>query len=249
MISHRHGQWNVDADHAHQDIVGEIAGGFAVAGVDAGAVAVDVVVDQIHRLLHGLHAYYLQHRAEDFFLITHHVGGNVIDQRAAEVEAVFIAGHAGVTAVHHDGGALLFGAGNVTFHFGFVRGSNQRAEMVGFVGKRADFHGFHALFDTGHHAFGDFVAYGHRHRQGHTALTGRTECRAQQGINHIVQIGIGQHDGMVFRTAERLAALAVGGGGGVDVFGNRGGADEADGLHTAVGQQGIHRLFAAVNHV
>ena len=54
---------------------------------------------------------------------------------------------------------------------------------------------------------------------------------------------------MVFRTAQRLTAFPVGGGGLVNVFGNRRGADKAHRLHARVGQEHVNGLFIALHHV
>ncbi|MDI2022947.1 hypothetical protein PJL18_03491 [Paenarthrobacter nicotinovorans] len=51
---------------------------------------------------------------------------------------------------------------------------------------------------------------------------------------------------MVLRSAQGLDALAVLGGGLVDVLGDRGGADEGDAVHVRVGQQALNGFLATV---
>ena len=54
---------------------------------------------------------------------------------------------------------------------------------------------------------------------------------------------------MVFRAAQRLAALSVGGRGLVNVFRNWRGADKAHRLHARVGQEHVNGLLIALHHV
>ena len=54
---------------------------------------------------------------------------------------------------------------------------------------------------------------------------------------------------MVFRTAEGLDALAVLGAFAVDVFGDGGRSDEADGLDGGVGQDGVDGDLVSVDDV
>ena len=63
-------------------------------------------------------------------------------------------------------------------------------------------------------------------RDRHAALAGRAEARVDRGVGGEVEVGVGQHDHVVLRAAERLHALAVRGAGLVDVPRDRGRADE-----------------------
>ena len=54
---------------------------------------------------------------------------------------------------------------------------------------------------------------------------------------------------MVLGTAQRLHPLAVVGTGFVDVVGDRGGANEADGFHIGVHQQRVHRFLVPLHHI
>ncbi len=54
---------------------------------------------------------------------------------------------------------------------------------------------------------------------------------------------------MVLRPAQRLAALAVGRRGCIDVFGDGRRANEADRLHPLIGEQHVHRFLVAVDDV
>ena len=60
VVGHGHRQRHVHAHHADLDVVGEIAGRLAVAREDAGAVAIFVVVDELHGFLQRLHAHHAQ---------------------------------------------------------------------------------------------------------------------------------------------------------------------------------------------
>jgi len=84
---HGHGDGDVDADHAGLDAAGEVAGGVAVAGEDAGAVAELVVVDELEGGLEVVGADYAQDGSEDFFFVDTHGGLDVVEEGCAEEEA------------------------------------------------------------------------------------------------------------------------------------------------------------------
>jgi two-component system OmpR family sensor kinase len=88
VVGHRHRQRHVDAHHADLDVVAEVARRLAVAGEDAGAVAVFVRVDQLHGFLQRLDAHDAEHRAEDLFLVDRHAGLDVVEQAGAQEVAV-----------------------------------------------------------------------------------------------------------------------------------------------------------------
>ena len=74
------------------------------------------------------------------------------------------------------------------------------------------------------------VADQHRDRDRHAALAGRAVGRADQRIDRLLDVGVGHHDHVVLRAAERLHALAVARAGLVDVLRDRRRADEAERL-------------------
>ena len=45
---------------------------------------------------------------------------------------------------------------------------------------------------------GGVVADRHHHRQRHAALAGRAERGAGEVVDHLVEVGVGQHDAMAF---------------------------------------------------
>src|SRR5579883_2074582 len=99
VIGDRHWDRHVDADHADIDLGGKIARGVAVAGEDRDTIAVVMIRRQRQRLLVIMRANDRQHRAEDLLLVDAHVLGDVIEQAAAEIEAVLVALHLEAAAV------------------------------------------------------------------------------------------------------------------------------------------------------
>src|SRR6266567_7492427 len=79
--------WDVDADHAGLDGVGEGAGGVSVAGEDGGAVAVLVLVDELEGGLEGVGADDAEDGAEDLFAVDAHLGLDVVEEAGSEEEA------------------------------------------------------------------------------------------------------------------------------------------------------------------
>jgi len=86
-----HGDRNgdVDADHTGLHAASEVAGGVAVAGEDAGAVAVLVVVDELQGRLEVVGADDAEDGSEDLFFVDAHGGLDVVEEGGAEEEAVF----------------------------------------------------------------------------------------------------------------------------------------------------------------
>src|SRR3954468_1227395 len=72
VVSDRHRDRHVDADHADIDAGGKIARGVAVAGEDRNPVAVVVIGRQRQRLLVVMGAHHREHGAKNFFLVDAH---------------------------------------------------------------------------------------------------------------------------------------------------------------------------------
>src|SRR5205823_2742604 len=83
----------------------------------------------------------------------------------------------------------------------------------------------------------------------HAPLARRAERGGGQMVGGEFEVGVGQHDGVVFRAAKGLHAFAGGGAAFVHVFGDGGGADEGDGGDAGVVQDRVHRGLVAVDDV
>ena len=68
VVRHRHRDWHVDADHADLDLVLEPTCCSAVIGEAGGAVAVGVIVDQLHASLVAWNAHDAENRSEGLLL-------------------------------------------------------------------------------------------------------------------------------------------------------------------------------------
>src|SRR5690606_32197993 len=101
VIGDRHGQRNVDANHAHLDLLAEKPRRLAIAGEDAGAVAVLMGVDQLDGRLQAADAHDAQHRPEDLLPVDAHVRRDLIEQAAAEEEAIRTARNTQPATIHH----------------------------------------------------------------------------------------------------------------------------------------------------
>ena len=117
------------------------------------------------------------------------------------------------------------------------------------VGRDADPHGR----DLGDHPFTEFVggllADRNDDRQGHAAFTGGAIGRPGQVLDDLVHVGVGQDDAVVLGPAHGLDAFPVGRAGLVDIVGDIGRADEADGMDLRMGQDGVDRRLVAVDDV
>ncbi|CAH0290989.1 hypothetical protein SRABI26_04230 [Arthrobacter sp. Bi26] len=169
----------------------------------------------------------------------------MVQDGGADPEAVFVAGDHEVAAVHHHGGAGRFGFGD-DLHDPFLgRRRDDRSHVRARRGAVVDLDGQGTLFDLLDQQVGCFTD-GDGDRDGHAALAGGAEGRGGEVVGGVVEVGVGQDDRVVLGAAEGLDALAVGGGGLVDVPGDRGGADEGDAVHVRVGQEAIDRFLVAV---
>ena len=88
-----------------------------------------------------------------------------------------------------------------------------------------------------------------RNRNRHAALARRAIACAHQRVDDLIHIGIGHDDHVVLRATKALHALTGCCATGVDIFGNRRGADKADGLHIRIIKQRIHRFFVALHDI
>ena len=87
------------------------------------------------------------------------------------------------------------------------------------------------------------------HRDRHAALAGRAVAGRDGRVGGHVDVGVGQHDHVVLRPAERLAALAVRGRRLVDVLRDRRRADERDRRDVGMLEQRVDRDLVAVDDV
>ena len=195
------------------------------------------------------YSHHAQHRAEDFFLIDAHVGGDLVEQAAAEIEAVGVRGNTDVAAIDHQVGAFGDAKVHVAAHLLVVLPGDQGTHLGTWIARRADLEGRDARRQALDQGFGGVVADHDRHRYGHAALAGRAVGGSHQGVGGLVEIGVGHHHHVVLGTTQGLHTLAVVGAGPVDVLGHRGRADEAHRGYVGVGEQGVDRLPVAVDHV
>ncbi|MNF79361.1 hypothetical protein D3C84_615730 [compost metagenome] len=99
------------------------------------------------------------------------------------------------------------------------------------------------------HDFVSHVADQHGHRDRHAAFARRAITRADQCVDHLIDVGVRHDHHVVLRAAQGLHAFAMASTGLVDVIGDRRGADEGHRFHIRVDQQRIDRLFVALHHV
>ena len=116
------------------------------------------------------------------------------------------------------------------------------------IGARADAQRREPLRDRVDEPVGD-VADRDDDRDRHAPLARRAVRGRDRGVGGDVDVGVGQHDHVVLRAAERLHALAVRGAGHVDVARDRGRADEADRRDVGVLEQAVDRDRVAVHDV
>src|SRR3546814_3349210 len=91
MEGPRHGDRHVDAHHAGPHPADKGLRRIAVAGEERGAVAELMGVDEAKRLVEALGAHDREHRPEYLLAVDAHLGRHLVEQRAADEEALLIA--------------------------------------------------------------------------------------------------------------------------------------------------------------
>ena len=125
---------------------------------------------------------------------------------------------------------------------------HDRAHLGGQIHAVQHFKGLGARQQFGHQSFGH-VAHQYSHTDGHTAFASGTVSGTNQGVDGLVDIGIGHHHHVVLGAAQCLHAFAVVGAGFIDVIGNGRGADKTHGLDVRVHQQCVNGFLVALHHV
>ena len=240
---HGRGDADVDADHAGVDAGGIFAGGFAALGEDGGGVSEGGRVHQIDGAVERGHADDGEDGAEDFFAGDGHLQSDVVEDGGAEEETV--AGFEGA-AVAKGSGAFGDAALDVALHATAVFGGDERTHFDAGAGAVADGQVARAFDEKIEQRAGGF-ANGDENAAGETPFARRSEGRADDGFDGFRHVGVGHDDEMVLGAAERLDALAFGGGGGIDVAGDGRRADERDGADERVTEKGVDGFLAAVN--
>ena len=173
-----------------------------------------------------------QDRAEDLFAVDAQVAIHIVDDGGGQPEAVrvFLTLGAVAAAIEDDvrtlrlglvdplRNALLGGTGDDRAHFGGRVGAGANDDLLG------------ASLDRGHQLLLD------DHRQSHAALAGRAEGSGADVLRGKLDVRVGHDDRMVVRAAQSLDALAMGHARVLHDVGDRGGADEGDGVDAGVGE-------------
>ncbi|MPL73124.1 hypothetical protein SDC9_18917 [bioreactor metagenome] len=250
VVAQRHRDREVDPDHADVDAAGEIARGVAIGGEDRGAVAVIVVDHQLQRVVIAVHPHRRQHRPEDLLAVDVHLGGDVVEERRADVEAVLVALDLQAAAIDDERRALLDARADQPVDPVLRLLGDDRPEVdVVARGIGADLELLDLRNELLDQPVGGFLAHRHRDRDRHAAFARRAEARTHQRIGRLVEIGVGHDDHVVLRAAEALCALAVGAGTAIDVLCDRGGPHEAHGLHGLVVEDRVDDFLVAVHHL
>ncbi len=100
-----------------------------------------------------------------------------------------------------------------------------------------------------HQFVGCPLADRHRDRDRHAALARRAVARADQRVDRLVHVGVGHHHHVVLGAAEALHALSRRRAARIDIFGDRGRADEADRLNVGIVEDGVDRFLVAVDDI
>jgi hypothetical protein len=83
VVGHRDRDRDVDADHSDVDFELELARDTAVACEDRGAVAIGVLVDQVHGVAVGVDAHDRKQGPENLVVVAVCPGFDVVEQRGA----------------------------------------------------------------------------------------------------------------------------------------------------------------------
>ena len=236
MVGHGHRQWHVDSYHAHLDVVGEVASSLAIAGEYARAVAIFMVINQLHCTFLRVNANDAQHRAENFFLVDAHTGHDVVKKTWSKEESVFVSFDRQLTSVNDQVGAFRDADVDIVLNLVEMGLGNQRAHVVARVIAVTDFQVAQVVLQLPDHGVGRVVTdadgYGYRH----AALAAGAVSSAHQGVDGVIDVGVRHDDGVIFRAAKRLNALAILGARRVNVLSDPCRADKTDSLDAHIAE-------------
>ncbi len=246
---HGGGDADVDADHAGLDAVAEFTGGFAAAGEYGGAVAVGRRVGEFDGSVEVFHADDIEHRAEHLLLHRDHAGLHVIEDGRADEETVGCGGDLRGASVGQRLRALASGLRDQSADaLGVLAGDDGAHLRLRVAVGRADADFRDDVNQRGEHGVSG-LADGDGGGTGHAALAGAAEGGLHEPGGGVGHVGIGHDEDKVLRPSGGLAALAVGGGGLVDILGDGRRADERDRLDGGMAEECIHRLASAMDDV
>ena len=147
-----------------------------------------------------------------------------------------MSGHDQAAAIDNEIGSFVHAKIDVAANFLVVSLRDQGSHVVTVVDAGADFQVRDLLLQLLDNGIGCVITDADGYRNRHAAFATGTEGRTHQRADSIVDIGVRHDDRVILCPAQRLHSLAVFRAGGVDVLGNRGGADEAHGLDAGVVQ-------------
>src|SRR3974390_2223489 len=126
MIGERHGNGNVDADHACLDARGKFTRRIAVTREYCGAVSVLMRRGKRQGLVEIFCAHDLKDGTENLVPIGFHRWRHLIEERCAEVEAAFVALHCEAAAVDHEIRTFLHAKLDIVDHLPAMRLADKR---------------------------------------------------------------------------------------------------------------------------
>ncbi len=212
------------AGQAVLDIVGQAHGlGLVAEGDDAGHGAEDLVLGDLHAVVHVG-----KHRGQHIVALAHALGQ-----------------HGRIQAATQHAGAFLLAQFDVVAHLGQVAGADHGADDGGFVQRIAhgDLPG--ALHEAVHELRVDALLHQDA-AAGRAALAVVGEDHEHGRIQRALEVGVVKdHEGAL---AAQLHAELLEAGGLHDAVAGLGRARERDGAHIAVAHQGLARVLAVAVH-
>ena len=177
MIRNGHRDRHVDADHPDIHTRSEFACGVAVAREDRNAVAILMLAGQRQRLFKIIRSHDLEDRAEDFFLVTFHRRFDMIEQRRADEEALFMPLKREAATIDDKLSAFINTFLDPAFNACLMR----RVDHWAVVRVRVSRHADAECRDCGDQLLTQrncgFLTHRNNDGKRHTALSCRTECR------------------------------------------------------------------------
>lgn len=229
------------------NLVLEFASSSSRLGEDGSSVAVGVAVDDLDGFVQSLSLHQQQHGAKHLFLIDPHVGLDTGDDSGREPVAALIPLDSESPAVEVDLGSLGLGAVHQISDAILGLRSDQRAEMGVGVAAERDLE----LGSLGGNVVDPVpgIADQDGEREGHAALSGSTESSANELLDSVLPVGIGQHHGVVLCAQIRLHTLVVLGAAVEDVLAGIVTSDERDGSDVLVVADEVDGGLGAVDDV
>ena len=205
-------------------------------------------VHELQRRLEIRDPQHHEHGPEDLLVVDPHVGADVIEQAAAEIEPLRVIVDPHLASVDDEVRPLVNTALDIAAHPLQVFASYERPHLRAVARRRPYPQVAHHRRERRNEPVAG-ISDGDRGGYRHAAFTGGPESRSHQRLRRLLHVGVRHDRHVILGAAQRLHALPVRAGRRIDVLGDGRRTDKAHRTDPVIPQKDVDRLLAAVDDV